>query len=127
MNSKRQNSLNILKIRFPLCAVLSIIHRVTGVLMFLCLPFISVLFFMSLYSEAEFNKAILLLSKPALRIALLFFLSFLAFHVVAGIRHLIMDCGFMESKKGGFASACVVLAVVASACVFIFSHFNYHF
>jgi len=74
----------------------------------------------SLASEHSFNGIKTLLANPLCQFVIWASLAALAYHVVAGIRHLIMDFGFgEESFESGRATAWValVVAVVVIALV----------
>lgn len=65
----------------------------------------------SLESQEGFDAVRNLATHPVCLIVLWAVLAGLAYHMVAGIRHLIMDCGVGESLKGGQVGAKVVIVV----------------
>jgi succinate dehydrogenase / fumarate reductase, cytochrome b subunit len=85
------SSLNLLKIRFPVGAVASISHRISGGILLLALPFAVEAFARSLATEAGYEALRGLLRNPAVLILLLLPCWALAQHLLAGIRHLLMD------------------------------------
>ena len=70
----------------------------------------------SLSSEQSFNELKETLSNPVITFVVWGVLAALAYHTIAGLRHLLMDMGIGESLEGGRAGA---KAVVALAILFI--------
>ena len=103
--------LNLLQIRQPLPAIVSVLHRISGVILFLLLPFLLWLLAKSLTSEAAFDALKQPLAHPVLRFFIWVVLSALIYHLVAGIRHLLMDMGIGETLKGGRIGAYLVLVI----------------
>lgn len=105
--------------RLPLAGLVSILHRVSGAIMFLLMPFIIWMFDNSISSEISFAKF-----KSAFNIGMLGLPGFLwklvalaliwayLHHFIAGIRHLWMDTHHdAVSKEFGKSSAMFTLAV----------------
>lgn len=91
LNKARPVHLNLTKIRLPIGGIMSIIHRLTGVFMFLAVPFLVYLLDMSLTSEAGYAEAIATLHTP-LGVLFLFGLMWaLMHHLLAGVRYLLID------------------------------------
>lgn len=67
----------------------------------------------TLSSEADFESVQKCLSSLSAKIVIWGILSALAYHLVAGIRHLIMDMGVGESLEGGRLGAKLVLIIAA--------------
>jgi len=95
--SSRPVYLNLLQIRMPVPAIASILHRLSGVLLFLLLPAFLLLLHYSLNSAHSFACLQECLQYPLSKFVLWVMLSSLLYHLIAGIRHLIMDAGFGES------------------------------
>ena len=114
MSQARPVFLNLLQIRFPVTAIASILHRVSGVLMFIALPFMMYALDRSLTSPEGFKEIQTCLSSMCGKLMLLAVLAAVFYHVLAGVRHLIMDMGFFESMRGGRITAyiTIILAVV---------------
>ena len=119
MKSTRPVFLNLFAIRFPIVAVVSILHRVSGVVLFGASFYLLWILWLSLESEASFSNLKATLDNPVHSIALWFTLSLLGYHVVAGLRHLLMDLHVGDSLKIGRASALIVLvcSVVLSLAI----------
>jgi succinate dehydrogenase / fumarate reductase cytochrome b subunit len=107
--------------RLPPAGWVSILHRVSGALMFLLLPFIIWLFDTSLsseYSYARFSAAfsVGLGFVPGWFIKLVALALIWAYlhHIIAGVRHLWMDVAHAVSKEFGRRSALVTLTLSLS-------------
>jgi succinate dehydrogenase / fumarate reductase cytochrome b subunit len=83
--------LNIFRIRFPAGAVASIAHRISGVLLFLSLPFLAWLLELSLRDAAGYDRAIALLQPLWIRLVSVLIAWSLLHHLIAGIRFLLLD------------------------------------
>lgn len=83
--------LNLLKIRQPVTAVLSIFHRISGVVMVLLLPGFVYLLSLSLRDQAGFDQVGALLSSVPAKLIAVALCWVLAHHVLAGLRFLILD------------------------------------
>lgn len=116
MNTQRPINLNLWRLRFPVMAIASILHRISGVIIFLCLPLLLYLLQQSLISQGKFDSVTQFIANPLIRIILWVALSALLYHLFAGIRHLLMDLGFGESLSAGRATAylVIVLAIITS-------------
>ena len=103
--------------RLPLAGIVSILHRVSGALMFLLLPFIVWLFDVSVTSEisyerftAAFRAGIGFLPGWFMKLVALALIWAYLHHFIAGLRHLWMDMTHSVSLAQGRASALVTLA-----------------
>ncbi|BAO43794.1 succinate dehydrogenase, cytochrome b556 subunit [Thiolapillus brandeum] len=83
--------LNLMQIRLPVAAVMSIAHRAAGVLLFLAIPLIIGLLSLALSGDDGFVRATQLLQQPWSRLVLFLLLWALAHHFLAGIRYLLLD------------------------------------
>lgn len=102
--------------RLPLAAYVSILHRASGLLMFVLLPFIVWMMEGSLSSEASYAKFVAVFHQGAFGVPGVFFkVIVLALiwaylhHLIAGVRHLWMDMTHSVSKQQGQWSAVVTL------------------
>lgn len=93
MNIKdnRPKYLNLLKIRLPITGVASINHRISGLLLFLAIPFSLYLLQLSLTNENGFDEALNCLSSPIIKLALVLLIWSFVHHLLAGIRFLLID------------------------------------
>ena len=84
MPSKRPVNLDLTKFAFPLIAIVSIVHRISGVVIFLFLPFLLYFLDQSLSSQAGFDGVVVLFTENVLiRLCLLLFLVALLYHLLA--------------------------------------------
>jgi len=104
---------------WPVTAISSILHRITGVLLVAVVPCSLWVLEKSLTSQADFNDAKTLLQTDIAKFVVWIVLSMLAYHIVAGIRHIFMDAGIGESLEGGRLGAQLVIAlgVVMAICL----------
>ena len=108
----------IVKYRLPPAGIVSIFHRVSGVLMFVLLPFVVWLFDVSLTSEISyerFSSAYMAGAGwfPAWIVKLVTLALIWAYlhHFIADVRHLWMDATHAVTKEFGRISALVTLAL----------------
>jgi len=112
----RPVNLNLLSIRFPVTAWVSIAHRLSGVFIFLLIPLLLWILQESITSESRFMHMSESLGRPVVQVGLWFFLGALLYHWVAGIRHLCMDLHIGETKAGGRLGAWMVIVVFLTVC-----------
>ena len=96
--------------RLPLAGVVSILHRISGALMFLLLPFVLYLLERSITSEISFDYLRGFASQWYIKLIILALSWAYLHHFAAGIRHLFMDMHMGLSKEGSRYSAVSVLA-----------------
>ncbi|MED5388796.1 MAG: succinate dehydrogenase, cytochrome b556 subunit [Pseudomonadota bacterium] len=111
MNDKRPVNLDLSTIKFPVTAIASITHRVTGVAIFLALPILLWMLDRSLASPESFADLKELMTSPLVKLVVWAILAVLLYHLVAGIRHLIMDTGVGETLEGGRRGAKLVFII----------------
>ncbi|MCP5142368.1 MAG: succinate dehydrogenase, cytochrome b556 subunit [Gammaproteobacteria bacterium] len=83
--------LNLLRIRLPIAGVMSIAHRLSGVLMVLMIPLGLYLMQRSLVDAAGFAEVRTLFDGTPVRLALFLSMWALLHHLFAGIRYLLID------------------------------------
>ena len=111
MENKRPVNLDLTQFSFPLPALTSIAHRITGVALFVGLVFLMYGLDLSLQNEEGFNKAKELLDLFIVKLVIWGLVSALLYHLVAGIKHLIMDTGLGETLEGGILAAKATIAI----------------
>lgn len=109
MQKQRPVNLNLFTIRFPITAISSILHRASGVILFFFIAFLLYALQESLISSNSFSMIQSHLSGFFARFCVWVFLSALAFHAIAGVRHLLMDMGYGEGKDSGRFGAYLVI------------------
>lgn len=105
MNKKRPVNLDLSTIKLPIAGFASFFHRVSGILLFAGMAVLLWTLDSSLDSQESFAAVRDLSSNPIYKFVLFIVLAGLAYHMVMGIRHLMMDFGVGESLKGGQLSA----------------------
>jgi len=103
--------LQIIRYRLPAAGVVSILHRVSGAMMFLLLPFILYLFDLSITSEISFDYLKGFTSHWFVKLLILAVSWGYLHHFCGGIRHLIMDAHIGLSKEEARKSAHMVFIV----------------
>ena len=113
----RPKNLNLFTIRMPVNALVSILHRVSGVVLFLILPLLLLLMQLSLSSAAGFVIVQNLLNSVVIKLLMLGLAWAFFHHFFAGIRHLAMDVHWATTLiKARFTSKVVlVLGGLATA------------
>lgn len=111
----------ILSYRMPLAAKTSILHRISGALLFLSLPVIILpLLAMSLSSASGFAALSVVFGNPAVKIVVLALIWAYLHHFCAGIRYLALDLGKGNDKYSANKSAASVL-IVSLTLTFVFA------
>jgi succinate dehydrogenase / fumarate reductase cytochrome b subunit len=112
--------------RLPLAAWVSILHRLSGLLLFALLPFIIWLFDTSLSSEvsyerfsAAFTVGIGFVPGIVVKLVVLALIWAYLHHFIAGLRHLWMDATHSVSKEQGRSSAVLTLVVSIALTVLL--------
>ncbi len=104
--------------RLPAAGIVSILHRVSGALMFLLMPFIIWMFDTSISSEisfarftAVFNIGVGVVPGWFVKLVALALIWAFLHHFIAGLRHLWMDARHAVSKEFGKSSAVFTLSL----------------
>lgn len=115
MRKNRPVNLDIASMRLPITAITSIIHRATGVLLFVLIPFALYALDRSLSSQEGFDAIKSFMTNPIMKVIVWFSFSGLFYHIIAGVRHLLMDMGVAEEKTSGKIGAWLVIFLALSA------------
>ncbi|SDZ92070.1 succinate dehydrogenase, cytochrome b556 subunit [Microbulbifer marinus] len=111
MNKSRPVNLDISTIKLPAAALVSILHRVSGVVLFAVVALLLWMLDTSLESEQGFADVAAAFNSIPAKLILWASLAALIYHLFAGVRHLLMDLGIGESLEGGRRSAVTVLVL----------------
>ena len=111
MARPRPKYLNLLQIRLPLPGLVSILHRVSGAALFLLLPFLLMLFELSLESPYAFARFKEVFSHWAVKLVLLGAAWAYLHHLCAGLRHLGLDLDYGTELAAARASSWAVFVV----------------
>lgn len=119
MKKQRPVNLDLTTIHFPSAAKASILHRISGVIMLVAIGLLVWALALSLNSAADFSFIKDLMTGFVAKFIAWGILSALGLHLLAGIRHLVMDMGYWEEIKSGNRSAnavfvgAIILSVLA--------------
>ena len=111
MSKPRPKHLDLTKIRFPIMAIVSGMHRISGAVLFLFIPLLLWLLQQSLESPQTFAAYKSALAHPVMKLVLLGLLWGYLHHFCAGIRHLALDLDIGTDLRPARASSWAVLAV----------------
>jgi succinate dehydrogenase / fumarate reductase, cytochrome b subunit len=111
MNKKIFRNFDLFTIRYPFTAIISILHRLSGVFVFLLVPFLLWLLEASSGSREGFDYIQSILANPIQKFILWLVWTALWYHLLAGIRHLLMDIGFGESLKMARVSGGITIII----------------
>ena len=115
MTDNRPVYLNLFKIRLPTTGIVSFAHRVSGVFLFLAIPFSIYLLDHSVTSTQGFERSMQMLQRPVMQIIMLILAWALVHHFLAGIRYLFLDFDIGIDKAGSNKSAWSV--IVTEVCI----------
>ncbi len=110
-SQQRPVNLDLRTIKLPVTAYTSILHRISGVILFVGLELMLLALDVSLGSEQGFEEVKACLTHPLSKLVVWGLLSALLYHLVAGVRHLVMDTGVGETLEGGKLGSKLVIVV----------------
>jgi succinate dehydrogenase / fumarate reductase cytochrome b subunit len=113
----RPVNLDLTTFKWPLAAITSGLHRASGIFIFAGVAFLLYLLDLSLQSEAGFTRVLAVLDLFLVKLLAWAVLAGLLYHLIAGVKHLIMDLGYGESKRGATLGAGLVLLLSAVAII----------
>ncbi len=111
MNKRRPKHLALHLIKLPLPGFVSILHRVSGLALFLALPVLLLMLQYSLRSIATYTELMDVLAHPLAKLVLLGLLWSFLHHFCAGLRYLAIDLHYVRSLKQARDSSKVVMGV----------------
>lgn len=112
--------LDLTRIRFPVGAIASILHRISGIVLVLSLPLLANALAESLRSPQGFDAVVHGATRSWFAPLLFIGVWALVHHIVAGVRHLLMDVGVGHRLPRARASAFVSIAAgIAAAAMWI--------
>ena len=110
MQSTRPVNHNPFKYKFPITALVSIGHRISGIVLFIAIPFaLSAL--SDIKASQESFAALSTTISGFAGVIVLAFLGALFYHLMAGIRHLIMDFGYGETMRIAKITAWILIVL----------------
>ena len=125
MITARPVNINLLKIRLPISALISITHRISGMYVFFITLPLTIYFFKNTSTEISFNAISTLMNDNIILSTFVYF-SFLVFvyHIMTGFRHLLMDIHIGENLKAANASAYIVIGLWLLISLFTFLRYG---
>ena len=111
IKKKRPVYLNLVQIRQPIPAVISILHRISGALLFVSGFWLLFLLDRSLASEAGFDSVRRYTAYPIVKLALLVMIWAYCHHFFAGIRYLFLDLDKGTDLPAARMTSWITLAV----------------
>lgn len=115
---------NLTQIQMPVGALASIMHRITGVLLAVGIPFSIYVLGLSLQSPQSYARVIALFNAWTFKAVAIVFVWALAHHLLAGVRHLLSDIDIGSQLASARRSAWsvnlggLVVALVAAGVLF---------
>lgn len=109
MHNERPVNLDLTTIKLPVPAYTSILHRITGILLLFGIGLLLYFLQQSLHSPESFEALKQVLLHPVDKFLLWATVSALLFHLVAGIKHLLMDINIGDGKRSGTIGAVLTL------------------
>jgi succinate dehydrogenase / fumarate reductase cytochrome b subunit len=100
-------------------AIASILHRISGVILFLLFPLVLFILSQSLISESSFAHVNALLAHSCSKLMVWSFGAALIYHLLAGIRHLLTDIGLGEGLDAARRSAVLVIVLAIILIIFL--------
>jgi succinate dehydrogenase cytochrome b subunit len=110
MNKKRPKHLALHLIKLPLPGIVSILHRVSGLLLFVALPFLLLMLQYSVASIETYTQLMDILANPLLKLLLLGLLWAFMHHFCAGLRYLAIDAHLVRDLAQARNSSKIVMA-----------------
>jgi succinate dehydrogenase / fumarate reductase cytochrome b subunit len=111
VKKQRPVNLELNTIKFPPAAISSILHRVTGVAMFFALLFVIWAWAVSVSSPEGFANVRAMMDGIIGKVIAIGTLSALTYHILGGLRHVVMDLGHWEELESGNLSAKIAIAL----------------
>jgi len=109
-STSRPVYLNLFKIKLPISGIISIFHRLTGVLMFIAIPVSLYLLQLSVESETSYSSISSLMLYPLSRFFILLVIWSFVHHLLTGVRFLLIDIDlFLEKPSIKYSSWAVVI------------------
>lgn len=118
MNNKRPKNLNLLTIRLPINALVSILHRVSGMGLFVLLPLVLLALHYSFASEADYLRVLTAMDFWLVKLIVIGFAWAFFHHFYAGLRHLAQDLHWMHGLHQARYSSRVLMALVVLSVLY---------
>ncbi len=116
--NNRPKNLNLFTIRLPINALVSILHRVSGMALFAMLPFLLLMMHWSFSNEDGFNRAVEVLDFWLVKLVLIGLAWAFFHHFYAGLRHLAQDLHWMHGLNQARYSSKLIMGLVAVSVIY---------
>ncbi|MBV1906806.1 MAG: succinate dehydrogenase, cytochrome b556 subunit [Pseudomonadales bacterium] len=100
MKTERPVNIFLLRFAWPFAAIASILHRISGGVLFVGVVFLLYIADLALGSEPGFEEAQVLLATPLGKFILFGLMAALLYHLVAGTKHLLLDFHVADTLEG---------------------------
>ncbi|WP_129211907.1 succinate dehydrogenase, cytochrome b556 subunit [Candidatus Pseudomonas adelgestsugas] len=111
MNNQRPVNLDLRTIKLPITGVTSFLYRISGIILFLGLGIMLYVLSRSLDSEGGYVAVKACLTSLPAKFIAWGLISALLYHLIAGVRHLIMDMGIGETLEGGRLGSKIIIGI----------------
>jgi len=118
-STNRPVYLNLLKIKLPISGIISIFHRLTGVLMFIAIPVSLYLLQLTVDGVSSYESVASLMLHPLSRFFILLVTWSFVHHLLTGIRFLLIDLDLFLDKSSIRYSAWTVVGLEFLIMLFI--------
>ena len=119
MNKQRPKHLALHLIKLPLPGIVSILHRVSGLMLFCALPLLLLMLQYSLKSIETYTQLAEILGNPYIKIMLIGLLWAFLHHFCAGLRYLAVDLHLVRNLAQARGSSKVVIVVSLALTIFL--------
>lgn len=114
-NKRPLKNLYLPGIQLPVGGVVSILHRLSGILWVVSLPLMLWFLQQSLTDDSSYQRVSALFATLPIRLLSLILVMIVTHHLVAGVRHLLQDVEIGVTREGGSRGAWIVMLTVAIA------------
>ncbi|MGP1931492.1 MAG: succinate dehydrogenase, cytochrome b556 subunit [Arsenophonus sp. ET-DL12-MAG3] len=98
MKKQRPINLQLQTIHFPIIAIASILHRISGIISFITVGILLWLLGLSLSSPEGFNYVTNIMCNFFIKFIIFTLLTSLIYHICSGIRHMLMDFSLINES-----------------------------
>lgn len=118
MRSNRPKNLNLFTIRLPINALVSILHRLSGMALFVLLPFALLALSFSLADHHDYLTVLSWLDTWFVKLVLIGFSWAFFHHFYAGLRHLAQDVHWMHGLNQARLSSRLLIGLVVLSVLY---------
>jgi succinate dehydrogenase / fumarate reductase, cytochrome b subunit len=119
MNKKRPKHLALHQIKLPLPGIVSILHRASGLILFIALPLLLWMLQYSLASIETYTELMDVLANPLIKLLMLGLIWAFMHHFCAGLRYLAIDAHMVRDLAGARNSSWAVMFISLTLTVLL--------